>query len=605
MLRHATAPDFMQRPDSGSPALQTGCSPRLCAVLFAVALACLIGGCSKGGPEAENTGPQGSGVDLSSVPPSAYPLPSAADAARFLNQASFGATEAEISKVRTYGYSAWLEDQFYMPGALHESYINAVSAAGLSLDDSYVMNTFWKEAATGQDQLRRRVAFALSQIFVISLQDATVSEFRRGVASYLDMLGRDSFGSYRTLLEDVTLHPMMGLYLSHLRNQKENPARNRVPDQNYAREVMQLLSIGLYELNPEGTLNLVGGLPVETYDNDDIVGLSRVFTGFSWAGPDKSDTRFSGGGTQDPNRAVLPMQSYPRFHSISEKRFLTTVIPAGATADPDGDLRIALDAIASHPNVGPFIGRQLIQRLVTSNPTPAYVARVTQAFDAGRFTSGLWSAGTGQRGDLRATIAAILLDPEARTPVRLADPTFGKVREPILRVGHWMRSFNARSASGWFFLGTTDDPATSLGQSAMRSPSVFNFYRPGYVPPNTPIATAGLVAPEVQIIHETSVVGYSNFMRSAVQNGLGSGSPRDIQPDYTAELALADNADALIDRVDLLLTAGTMSADTRTQIRTAVNSVAMPATNQTNARLNRVRLAVLFALSSSDYLVQK
>jgi len=605
MLRHATAPDFMQRPDSGSHALQTGCSPRRCAVFFAVALACLIGGCSKGGPEAESTGPQGSGVDLSSVPPSAYPLPSAADAARFLNQASFGATEAEISKVRTYGYSAWLEDQFYMPGALHESYINAVSAAGLSLDDSYVMNTFWKEAATGQDQLRRRVAFALSQIFVISLQDATVSEFRRGVASYLDMLGRDSFGSYRTLLEDVTLHPMMGLYLSHLRNQKENPARNRVPDQNYAREVMQLLSIGLYELNPDGTLNLVGGLPVETYDNDDIVGLSRVFTGFSWAGPDKSDTRFSGGGTQDPNRAVLPMQSYPRFHSISEKRFLTTVIPAGATADPDGDLRIALDAIASHPNVGPFIGRQLIQRLVTSNPTPAYVARVTQAFDAGRFTSGLWSAGTGQRGDLRATIAATLLDPEARTPVRLADPTFGKVREPILRVGHWMRSFNARSASGWFFLGTTDDPATSLGQSAMRSPSVFNFYRPGYVPPNTPIATAGLVAPEVQIIHETSVVGYSNFMRSAVQNGLGSGSPRDIQPDYTAELALADNADALIDRVDLLLTAGTMSADTRTQIRTAVNSVAMPATNQTNARLNRVRLAVLFALSSSDYLVQK
>jgi len=577
----------------------------ICAAHFAVALACVVGGCSS---SVEPETPQGSGVNLSSVPPSEYPLPTSTDAARFLNQASFGATEAEINKVRTYGYSAWLEDQFFMPGRSHEAYINAVSASlatGQSLNDGHVMNTFWREAATGQDQLRRRVAFALSQIFVVSLQDATVAEFRRGVASYLDMLGRNAFGNYRQLLEDVTLHPMMGLYLSHLRNQKENPARNRVPDQNYAREVMQLLSIGLYELNPDGTLKLVSGAPVETYDNDDIVGLSRVFTGFSWAGPDKSDTRFSGGGTQDPNREVLPMQSYPKFHSTSEKRFLTAVIPAGATADPDGDLRIALDQIASHPNVGPFIGRQLIQRLVTSNPTPAYVARVAQAFDAGRFTSGLWSAGTGRRGDLRATLAAILLDHEARTAARLADPTFGKVREPILRVGHWMRAFNARSASGNFLLGVTDDPATSLGQSAMRSPSVFNFYRPGYVPPNTAIATAGLVAPELQIIHETSVVGYANFMRSAVQNGLGSGSPRDIQPNYAAELALADDADRLIDRVDLLLTAGRMSADTRVLIRNAVTSIAMPATNQTTARQNRVNLAVLFTLSSSDYLVQK
>ncbi len=601
MLRHATAPDSAQRLDPGSRRPQTGVSfQHICAALFAVALACVAGGCSKsGGPQ----GPEGSGVDLSSVPPSQYPLPSATDAARFLNQASFGATEAEVNKLRTYGYSAWLEDQFFMPGRSHEAYINAVSASlptGQSLDDSHVMNTFWREAATGQDQLRRRVAFALSQIFVVSLQDSTVSEFKRGVASYLDMLGRNAFGNYRQLLNEVTLHPMMGLYLSHLRNQKEDPARNRVPDQNYAREVMQLFSIGLYELNPDGTPKLVNGQPVETYDSDDIVGLSRVFTGFSWAGPDKSDTRFFGGGTQDPDREVLFMQSYPRFHSISEKRFLTAVIPAGTNADPDGDLRTALDEIASHPNVGPFISRQLVQRLVTSNPTPAYVARVAQAFDAGRFTSGLWRTGTGQRGDLRATVAAALLDPEARTATRLADPTFGKVREPILRilrVAHWMRAFNARSASGNFLLGVTDDPTSSLAQSPMRSPTVFNFYRPGYVPPNTSIAAAGLVAPELQIVNEVSVVGYSNFMRSAVQNGLGSGNPRDIQPDYTAELALADNADLLIDRVSLFLTAGTMSAATRTIVRDAVNSIAMPTTNQATARQSRVRLAVFFTPS--------
>src|SRR5436190_1623277 len=289
MLRHAIAPDSTQRLDAGSRGPQTGVSfQHICAVLFAVALACLAGGCSKSG------GPEGSGVNLSGVPPSAYPLPTATDAARFLNQASFGATEAEVNKVKTYGYSAWLEDQFFMPGRSHEEYINAVSAslpAGQSLDDSHVMNTFWREAATGQDQLRRRVAFALSQLFVVSLQDSTVSEFKRGVASYLDMLGRNAFGSYRQLLNEVTLHPMMGLYLSHLRNRKEDPARNRVPDPNYAREVGQPFPLGLCELSPDGTPKLVDGRRVETYASDGIAALSRVFTGFRWAGPAQSETR--------------------------------------------------------------------------------------------------------------------------------------------------------------------------------------------------------------------------------------------------------------------------------------------------------------------------
>jgi uncharacterized protein (DUF1800 family) len=572
------------------------------AALFAVALGGgLVGGCSK--DASSEDAPQGSGVDLAAVPPSAYPLPDANDAARFLNQVSFGANNAEMAKARQFGYSAILEDQFYMPGASHEAYINAISAtlpAGQSLSDSYVMHTFWRQAATGQDQLRRRVAFALSQIFVISLQDANLQNYRRGVASYMDMLTRNAFGNYRQLLQDVTLHPMMGLYLSHLRNRKEDPALNRVPDQNYAREVMQLFSIGLYELNPDGTLTLVNGQPVETYDSDDIVGLSRVFTGFSWAGCANTSTNcFNGGGTQSPNREVMPMQSFPQFHSISEKSFLGQTILANATPDPDGDLSKALDVIAGHANVGPFIGRQLIQRLVTSNPSQAYVGRVAQAFNSGTFTSNLYSVGTGQRGDLRATIAAILLDPEARTfPV--ADS--GKTREPILRLAHWMRAFNARSASGYFQLGTTDDPSNSLGQSPMRSPTVFNFYRPGYVPPNTPIATAGLVAPELQNVNEISVVGYSNFMRSAVQNGAGSNNPRDIQPDYTAEMALAHDANLLIDRVSLLLTAGSMSAATRTLILNVINSVPMTATN---ARRDRVRLAVFFTLSSPDYLVQK
>ena len=573
----------------------------LSAVLIAVAL----GGCGQSdiSQAPADPGPQGSGVNLAAVPQSAYPLPNENESARFLNQASFGANDAEMAKVRQYGYSAILEDQFLMPShRTHEGYINTLSASNLG--DEHVMQTFWREAATGQDQLKRRVAFALSQIFVISLQDANLQNFRRGVASYMDMLTRNAFGNYRQLLQDVTLHPMMGLYLSHLRNRKEDPALNRVPDQNYAREVMQLFSIGLYQLNPGGTLMLdSSGQPIETYGPNDIVGLSRVFTGFSWAGcPSTSTNCFNGSGTQSPNREVMPMQSFPQFHSTSEKSFLGTTIAANTTPDPVGDLNRALDVIAGHSNVGPFIGRQLIQRLVKSNPSAAYVGRVAQAFNTGSYQSGAYIVGTGQRGDLRATIAAILLDTEART-VTTSDP--GKTREPILRLAQWMRAFNARSASGSFFIGTTDDPANSLGQSPMRSPTVFNFYRPGYVPPNTAIATADLVAPELQIVNEVAVVGYSNFMRSIVQNGVGSNTPRDVQPDYTAEMALAHDANLLVDRVSLLLTAGSMSAGSRSLIVTAVNSIPYPGANQATARQNRARLAVLFALSSPDYLVQK
>jgi uncharacterized protein (DUF1800 family) len=573
-------------------------------ILVAALVAAALGGCSGGETSPVDPGPQGGGFNLAAVPRSAYPLPDTNEAARFLNQASFGANDAEIAKARQYGHSAILEEQFYIPSPrTHEGYLNTLGST--SIGDEHVMHTFWREAASGQDQLRRRVAFALSQIFVISLQDANLQNFRRGVASYLDTLTRNAFGNYRQLLQDVTLHPMMGLYLSHLRNRKEDPATNRVPDQNYAREVMQLFSIGLYQLNPDGTLVLDGGSgqPIETYGPNDIVGLSRVFTGFSWAGcPSTSTSCFNGSGTQSPNREVLPMQPFPQFHSTSEKSFLGTTIAASTTADPMGDLNRALDVIAAHPNVGPFIGRQLIQRLVTSNPSPAYVGRVAQAFNTGSYQSGAYTVGTGQRGDLKATVAAILLDTEART-VPMSDP--GKKREPVLTLAQWMRAFNARSTSGNFLINTTDNPATSLGQSPMRSPTVFNFYRPGYVPPNTSIAAAGLVAPELQIVNEVSVVGYSNFMRSIVQNGVGSNSPRDVQPNYAAEIALAHDANLLVDRVSLLLTAGSMSAGTRSLIITAVDSVPYPGSNEATARLNRARLAVFFTLSSPDYLVQK
>jgi uncharacterized protein (DUF1800 family) len=561
--------------------------------LIAAALA-MFNACSGGGG---STAPGGGATGTTSPGSTASQAPTQQEASRFLAQATFGPTTADVSSVVTIGYAAWIDDQFAKPQKLHRTYMDTVAAtlpAGTNLNQNNFFESFWQQASSSDDQLRQRVAFALSQIFVVSFQNGTVANFPRGVASYYDTLATNAFGNYRDLFQAVSLHPMMGIYLSSLRNQKESGTR--VPDENYAREVMQLFSIGLYELNPDGTQKLANGRPIETYTHADIAGLAKVFTGWSWAGPDKSGTRFFGG-TPDPNRDWMPMQSYPQYHSVSEKTFLGTTIAAQGTPDPEASLKAALDRIFNHPNVGPFIGRQLIQRLVTSNPSPQYVGRVAAAFA---------NNGQGVRGDMKAVIRAVLLDPEARANPSLSDPKIGKLREPVLRLGQWMRSFGATSASGRFLLGNLDDPLSSLGQTPMRSPTVFNFYRPGYVPPNTSIAKAGLASPEMQITSEPSVVGYLNFMRDVVANGVGSS--RDVKAGYAAEIALADNTDKLLDDVNLLLMAGQMSATLRDQIKSAVNSVTISATDAAaadTARKNRVYLAVFLTMASPDYLVQK
>ncbi|HYD80714.1 MAG TPA: DUF1800 domain-containing protein [Paucimonas sp.] len=556
---------------------------------LAVAALAMLNACGSG----SGTGSSGTTAGTGST---ATEPPTPAQASRLLAQASFGPTATDISAITASGIPAWIDDQFDKPRKSHRAYMDGIAStlpAGSSLNQSHFFESFWQQAAAGDDPLRQRVTFALSQIFVVSLQDSMVANYPRGVASYYDTLAAHAFGNYRELLEAVSLHPMMGIYLTSLRNRKESGSR--VPDENYAREIMQLMSIGLYELNPDGTQKLVDGKPVETYTNADISGLAKVFTGWSWAGPDKSDRRFYGGNA-DPDRDWKPMQGYPQFHSVSEKTFLGATVPAG-TSSPEASLKIALDRIFHHPNVGPFIGRQLIQRLVTSNPSPQYVARVAAAFA---------NNGQGVRGDMKAVIRAILLDAEARANPNLADPAAGKLREPVLRLGHWMRSFGVKSASGRFLLGNLDDPLSSLGQTPMRSPSVFNFYRPGYVPPNTGIANAGLVAPEMQITAETSVVGYLNFMRDVIPNGVGSA--RDVKADYATEIALADSSDKLLDHVNLLLTAGQMPAALRAQIKTAIDSVAISTTDANaaaTARRNRVYLAIFLTMASPEYLVQK
>jgi len=527
------------------------------------------------------------------------PGPSAerADASRFLAQTTFGPTTSAINTLIATDYSRWINTQFNLPTTSMLASFDALQAANPASAPSrdWVFESFWKQAVEADDQLRQRLAFALSQLFVISLREGAVASFPRGVADYYTVLSEGAFGNFRTLLENVSLHPMMGSYLSHLGNAKGDSATGQVPDENFAREIMQLFTIGLYELNPDGSVKRAAdNSPIETYSNSDVQGLAKVFTGYSWHGPDTSTGRFQGW-ISVPDREIQPMQPYPQFHSVAQKRFLGTVINAQSVANPDNDLKIALDALFNHPNVGPFIGKQLIQRLVTSNPSRAYVRRVTLAFN---------DNGEGVRGDMRAVIRAILLDPEARDRQFATDPGHGRLREPILRLAHWMRSFEASAPSGRYELFATDDPATNIGMTVMRSPSVFNFYRPGYVPPNTPIADAGLVSPEMQITHETSIAGYLNSLLNAVE--LGTGSNNAVASNYTEAVALSADTQSLINHVDVLLLHGAMSSALANNLEAAIDTIAVASGgNRAQSLRRRAQLAVYLTMASPEYIVLK
>ena len=528
-------------------------------------------------------------------------------AARFLAQATFGPVDADIDRVLAIGYSAWIDEQFATArSGTHQAYFEAANTSGTA-GESEVRYSFWKQAMTGPDQLRQRMAYALSQIFVISFVDSVVDNDDRAVAAWLDMLGDQSFGNYRQLLERVALHPMMGIYLSHMANQKADPITGRVPDENFAREVMQLLSIGLVELNQDGTARTgPTGAALESYTSTDVAGLAKVFTGWSWACPDWPHKncffRGSNNDRSDPDRGLKPMVPYAQYHSTEAKTFLGTTIPAQSQSDPAASLRVALDRLAAHPNVGPFIGRQLIQRFTTSNPSPAYVSAVARAFA---------NNGSGVRGDMKAVLKAVLMHPEAR----VVSDTSGKVREPVLRTSAFLRAFPHRSVSGKYEVDNTDSPGTALGQTPLRAPSVFNFYRPGYVAPGTQSAARNLVAPELQIANETSVVGYVNFMRDNISAGAGLSagnglSRRDLQGDYSAELALANDVPALVDRVTARLTYGAIGAARRIEIINAVSAIAVPGAGSTQtqidaAKRNRVNAAILLTVAAPEFVVLK
>lgn len=555
-------------------------------------------------------------AQVNGTPP--VPLVSPEDASRFLAQATFGATDGDIHHLSKIGYTAWMNEQFNIPATLHEPVVeqslvlnNPLCAVGdvkcnAALfvqndgDDAYLEGSFWQQAIAGSDQLRQRVKYALTEQMVVSSQDFALAEMPRGMANYYDVLGADAFGNFRQLLEDVTLNPMMGQYLSVMGNDKGDATRD--PDENYAREVMQLFTIGLYQLNPDGTQKLdQTGQPIPTYSNLDVMGLAKVFTGFSWNIPgDQSNTAWSnccayvGTGFGED---ILPMQSFPNHHSTEEKDFLGVTIPTQSNPDPVGDLKIALDTLFDHPNLPPFVCKQLIQHLVTSNPSPAYVGRVSAVFQ---------DNGAGVRGDMKAVLTAILLDDEARNSAAASsNPQYGKVREALIRYVEWARAFTAQSRNGSYNLGSTEDPIYGLGEMSLRSPSVFNWFAPGYVPPGTSIAKAGLLAPEMGMTDVSTVVGYLNYMQSAI--GAGATTGPDVFSNYATEIGLAGTPDQLLDRINLLLMAGEMDGTLRGQILSAVNSIAIPTGDQNaiNAALaNRVKTAIFLTMASPSFSAQ-
>ncbi len=541
-------------------------------------------------------------------------------AARFLQQAQFSSIDSEIASVRSGSYANWLQGQFNQP--IGQTGFDWLGQRGYNVNNKsqYFFNLaladfmIWNQLFTGADQMRRRMALALSEFFVASLQSAEFDWRSQAYAAWWDMLMRNAFGNFRQMLEDVSLNPAMGFYLNTRGNEKEDTRTGRVPDENYAREVMQLFTIGLYQLNQDGTEKIgPNSQKIDAYNQLDVTNLARVFTGYDY---DRSvgtfrPVRANGNGVEDYSLLNIeftrrPMVLDANKHSNLAVSFLGTNIPAntpGAAA-----LKTALDTLFNHPNTAPFFCKQMIQRLVTSNPSPGYVSRVAAAFS---------NNGQGVRGDMKAVWSAILLDVEARSPQAPTTAGFGKLREPIVRFVQWGRTFGFNSASGGWKMFETSSAGEKLGQSPLRSPSVFNFFRPGFVPPGTALAPSKTTAPEFQLVNESTVGGYLNYMQVVIEGGIYVASPpgdpnpfegpyvQDITASYARELPLVTDAAALVARINLVMCAGRLSPATVTIMVNALNATPVTATSDDYRKFSRVRAAVLMAMGCAEYLIQK
>lgn len=549
-----------------------------------------------------------------------------AEAARFLDQATFGARPQDLQRLRTLGYEGWLTEQRAARISSKIEYFEWIESLPGSVNQPQRLEAWMLHAAQmpnrgdpghrHDDQLRQRVAFAWSQIFVVSEVNGILQPEAYPLADYYDLLARHAFGNYRELLEAVTLHPAMGLYLNMLGSRKANGKLNTRPDENYAREVLQLFSIGLHELNPDGSRRLENGQPIPTFNSAQVRGFAAAFSGWNFSNCTQATIGKCGPGTNNDVVWRSPMAPIEAFHdSAGSKQLLTYagvalpggVLPAGGTARED--LEAALDNIFGHPNVGPFIGKQLIQRLVTSNPTPDYVARVTAVFN---------DNGMGVRGDLGAVVRAILLDPEARRPRSSAEP-FGKLREPLLKLVRLWRVAPARSINGRVFRNS--EPTDDFGQLPLAAPSVFNFYRPTFAPPGE-TQTSGLVAPEFQITTDRQVVTASNYLgrrifefyvgsRSSGAWAQGAPVASEALMDYGALRTLAADPALLVDHLNLLMLSGGMSASMRELLIARLSGPppamvpGQPPGAPPDRDLWRVQQALYLIVNSPEFSVQR
>jgi len=484
----------------------------------------------------------------------------AAAAARFLEQSTFGPTPASIQHLQQVGFQSYLNEQFSATASTYPT-------PGANDNMDVVKMRFFTNALTGQDQLRQRTAWALAQIFVVSNQKiGDPSAF----TSWMNMLQKDAFGTFSTLLNDVTLSPTMGHYLDMVRNDKPDPNSGSEPNENYAREILQLFSIGLAQLNPDGTPQLdASGMPIPTYTQDTIIGFAHVFTG--WAYPTKSGQTASFYNGEYYGGPMIPFDTH---HDTGTKLLLNgTTLAAGGTTQ--ADLTAALQNIVSHPNVGPFISKQLIQHLVTSNPSPAYVSRVTAVFN---------DNGSGVKGDLKAVVTAILNDTEARrgddpTQVQSSD---GKLKEPVLFMLNLLRAANATSDGA-----NLQNYASDMKEEPFESPTVFNFY-----PPDNGIPGTTLLGPEFRIFNSTTAISRINFVNDLVFNNVGSTTTIDL----SQYVALATNPPELVDSLSGVLTHGPLSDNAR-------NAIISTVTNLTD-NTKRAKTALYLIGSSSQFQIQ-
>jgi uncharacterized protein (DUF1800 family) len=504
------------------------------------------------------------------------------DSARFLHQATFGPTDEEIVAMQSTEFNKWFEDQARAERCLIKSHFKPTAGGDYYM--SQFINGWWNCAISGEDQLRQRMTFALSQIFVVSSNMSGLEIETFAIADYYEMLSKNAFGNFRELLEDVSLHPAMGEYLSHKGNKKEDPSRNLYPDENYAREIMQLFTIGLVELNLDGSVKLDNrGLPIQTYNNDIIRGFAKVFTGWN----------FNQGTRQVVNGRRLTAYETPMVLNESDHspgtKLLTggKIIPAGQGGRVD--LAIALDNLFNHPNVGPFIARRLIQRLVTSNPSGDYIRRVATVFN---------NNGKGVRGDLLATLKAIFIDPESRELDRRGLESFGRMREPLVTLVHLLRlaKVTVPVKNDPFIYGLGDP--ISLSQEPMHAPSVFNYFEPDYVYGGT-LAEAGLFAPEFQITNHSSILARQNSLMGWFLSPDLGGRLDHFYPYYRK------SGKSLVEHLNLLLTGNQLSENVKNKITEAINLELERKTAESRSDRDPVATAIRLILASPDYIIQQ